>query len=49
MLREIAAILLIACGLAGLITVAFMVDARLGIAAVSVAVLATGVLLGLDR
>lgn len=49
LVREGIAVLLILAGVIGLIGAAFMTDVRLGIAAMSTAILIAGALLGLDR
>jgi hypothetical protein len=49
MLREIAGIILIVLGVAGLNEAAWLIDPIAGIAASSVTAIAVGVLLGLDR
>lgn len=49
LLAELAAVILIVVGGCGLVTAAFATDLWLGIAALSVAAIAAGVALGLDR
>lgn len=48
MYREVAAVILVVLGVAGLITAGFMVSVEAGIAACSLVAIAAGVSLGLD-
>jgi len=47
--REVLALLLVIAGIVGLVTVGFMLSVEAGIAAASVAAIAVGVVLGIDR
>lgn len=49
LLRDVVALALVFLGLAGLVTVAFAYDWRLGVAALSTVSVATGVYLGYER
>jgi hypothetical protein len=47
--REVLALLLVVAGIVGLVFVGFMLSVEAGIAAASVAAIAVGVVLGIDR
>jgi hypothetical protein len=49
LVREMSAVVLLILGAVGLVTAAFLQDRELGIATLSVAAIAAGVYLGLDR